>query len=299
VKARQGLLDEEFIRKIERLELISRKIVSGKLKGERRSKRRGHSSEFADYRPYVCGDDLRFLDWNIYGRLDRLFLKLFLEEEELWVNLLIDRSPSMRFGDPDKLEYTKRVTAALAYIGLYHHDRVRVGAFSSRMVPVLPPARGRRHLQRMLEALERLEPDEGKETDLARACRDFVVQKRPSGIVVLISDFFDRQGYEAALRYLLAGGARSEIYLLQVLAPQEIEPTLTGDLRLVDCEDGIEAEVSISSALLKRYRKNLEAFRADIKDFASRRGFHYAFTSTEVPFDRLILEFFRKRGLLR
>lgn len=293
------LLDEEFIRKIQGLELVSRKIVSGKMKGERRSKRRGHSSEFADYRPYVSGDDLRHLDWNIYGRLDRLFLKLFQEEEDLWVNILLDRSPSMRFGQPDKFEYAKRIAAALAYIGLHHYDRVRVGAFSERMVPVFAPARGRRYIGRLFEALERLEPEEGAGTDLARGSREFALERRLRGVVVFISDFFDRRGFEAALRYLYSGGVQSEVFVLQVLAPEEIEPPLQGDLKLVDAEDGVEAEVSISGALLRSYRRNLEAFRSEIKEFASRRGLHYAFTSTAVPFDRLILDYLRRRGLLR
>jgi uncharacterized protein (DUF58 family) len=297
VKSR--LLDEEFIKKIQGLELVSRKIVSGKMRGERRSRRRGHSNEFADYRPYVSGDDLRFLDWNIYGRLDRLFLKLFLEEEELWVHILLDRSRSMRFGDPDKFEYSKRIAAALAYIGLHNYDRVRVGAFSERMVPVFAPGRGPKQIARLFEALERLEPDEEGATDLARGCKDFAVAKRLSGVVVFISDFFDRKGFEAALRYLLSGGSQGEVFVIQVLAPQEIEPPLTGDLKLVDVEDGVEAEVSISAALLRSYRRNLEAFRSEIKEFASRRGLHYAFTSTAVGFDKLILEYLRRRGLLR
>ena len=293
------LLDEDFIARLEGLELVSRKIVSGRMKGERRSKRRGQSTEFADYRPYVAGDDIRFLDWNIYGRLDKLFLKLFLEEEDLWVNILVDRSPSMRFGDPDKFLYAKRVVAALSYIGLHNYDRVRIGAFSERTAPVFGPVRGRVQIRRLLQVLEDLEPEEGTGTDLARGCRDFAVARRLTGIVIFVSDFFDRRGFEAALRYLLSGGAASEVYVIHILAPQEIDPTLKGDLKLVDVEDGLEADVSISAPLLKIYRRNLDSFRAEIKDFASKRGMHYVFTSTGVPFHHLILDFLRKRGLLR
>jgi uncharacterized protein (DUF58 family) len=296
---RTRLLDDEFIARLKQLELVSRKIISGRLKGERRSKRRGHSNEFADYRPYVTGDDLRFLDWNIFGRLDRLFLKLFLEEEDLWVNFLIDRSASMRFGSPDKLDYAKKVAAALGYIGLQNHDRVRVGAFSDRVVPVFGPARGRSRIQLLFDRLEGLTPDAGASTDLTRGCRDFARERRLSGIVVFISDFFDRSGFESALRYLLSGGSQCEIFVLHILAPQEIEPPLAGDLKLVDVEDGVEADVSISAPLLKTYRKNLESFRAGIKEFATRRGMNYAFSSTAVPFQSLVLDFFRSRGLLR
>ncbi len=295
----EKLLDEEFIRRIQDLELVSKKIAAGRMLGERRSKRRGHSTEFADYRPYVPGDDIRFLDWNIYGRLDRLFLKLFLEEEDLWVNILVDRSPSMKFGDPDKLLYAKRVAAALAYIGLHNYDRVRVAAVSDHVTPVFGPARGRKQTQRLFDTLEALDAEEGVGTDLGRGCRAFAVERRLSGIVIFISDFFDRRGFEGALRYLLSGGPQTDVFVLQVLAPQEIDPTLTGDLKLIDVEDGVEADVSISAPLLKIYHRNLDAFRAEIKDFASKRGMHYAFTSTAIPFHHLILDYLRKRGLVK
>jgi len=298
-RAATQLLDDDFLRRIEQLALVSRKVLAGRMRGERRSRRRGASLEFADYRDYAQGDDLRFLDWNIAGRLDRLFLKLFLEEEDLRVNFLIDRSPSMRFGDPDKFDYAKKVVAALAVIGLHNYDRVRIGAFSEKMAPVFGPVRGRVQIRRLLQVLEDLEPEEGTGTDLARGCRDFAVARRLTGIVIFVSDFFDRRGFEAALRYLLSGGAASEVYVIHILAPQEIDPTLKGDLKLVDVEDGLEADVSISAPLLKIYRRNLDSFRAEIKDFASKRGMHYVFTSTGVPFHHLILDFLRKRGLLR
>ena len=293
------LLDEEFVAKIKGLELVSRKIIAGQRKGERRSKRRGQSTEFADYRPYVAGDDLRFLDWNIYGRLDRLFLKLFEEEEDLWLHILIDRSRSMRFGEPDKFLYARRVAAALGTIALQGTDRVRVASFAGGLRPVIGPASGRRQIPRLLDALERLETDDEGTTDLARSCREFAMARRPSGIVVFLSDFFDRCGFEGALRYLLSGGSRSEIYLLHVLASEETDPPLSGDLKLLDCEDGLDADVSMSPALLGAYRRKLEAFRGEIRDFAARRGMHYAFAPTAVPFDLLILDHLRRRGLLR
>src|SRR5262245_29040651 len=133
---RTKLLDEEFVTKLEQLEIVSRKIISGALKGDRLSRRRGHSNEFADFRPYVAGDDLRFLDWNVYARLDRLFLKLFLEEEDLRLRILIDRSPSMDYGDPPKLEYARKIAAALGYIGLINQDRVEVLGFAAEARPI-------------------------------------------------------------------------------------------------------------------------------------------------------------------
>ncbi len=292
------LLDKDFITRIEQLELVSRKVISGKLKGERRSKRRGQSTEFADYRQYVHGDDTRFLDWNIYGRLDRLFLRLYEEQEDLGVNILVDRSASMRFGDPDKFDYARRIAAALGYIGLVNQDRVRVGAFSDHLDMVFAPARGRRQIWKLLETLENLSTEDGHVTDLARGCREFALSQRLFGITIFISDFFDRSGFEGALRYLISRGA-SETYVFHVMAPQELDPELTGDLSLVDVEDGVVAEVSISQPLLKSYQRNLNAFRAEIQEYCSRRGMHYVFSSTGVPFDRLILDYLRRRGLLR
>jgi uncharacterized protein (DUF58 family) len=297
----ERLLDDEFIAKIEQLELISKKLISGAMKGERLSRRRGRSNEFADFRPYATGDDLRFLDWNVYARLDRLFLKLFLEEEDLRVTVLIDRSPSMDYGRPTKLEYAKKVAAALGYIGLSNQDRVDVVAFGERSEPVFGPARGRRHVQRFLEALQGLEADDSHRTDLEASCR--AVAKSggggSGGIVLFLTDFLDRAGFEKGLRWLAIRGRTAEVFAFHVLSPGEIEPEVTGDLRLVDVEDGGVVEVSISAPLLKAYRRNLEAFQAEIREYCSRRGICYVPAPTMVPFDRLVLEYLRRRGLLR
>src|SRR5437764_15141975 len=128
------LLDPGFMARLDQLDLISRKLLAGKMKGERRSKRRGQSVEFADYRNYVVGDDLRFIDWNIYARLDRLFLKLFMEEEDLSLYVLVDVSKSTDYGNPHKAIYLKRVAAALGYIGLVNYNRVNIVAMAEGIV---------------------------------------------------------------------------------------------------------------------------------------------------------------------
>jgi uncharacterized protein (DUF58 family) len=293
------LLDEDFISKLEQLEIVSRKIISGAIKGDRLSRRRGHSNEFADFRPYVAGDDLRFLDWNVYARLDRLFLKLYLEEEDLRFRILLDRSPSMEYGTPSKLEYAKKLAASLAYIGLIHQDRVQIAGFAREARTIFGPARGRRQARRLLEMLEGLETEETPGTSLEKSCKDFATTHRGGGLTLLISDLLDRSGFEAGLRYLLAGGRSTEIYVFHVLSPQELEPELAGDLRLVDVEDGATVDVSISAPLLKQYRRTVEAFREDVREYCAGRGMHYVFTSTAVPFDRLVLEYLRRRGLVR
>ena len=290
------LLDKDFMAKIERLTLVTKKIFIGKMKGERRSRKRGISTDFADYRNYVPGDDLRFIDWNIYGRLERLFLKLFLEEEDLHVYVLLDISESMKYGEPSKLFYAQRLAAALTYIALVGLDRVGLGLFDSGLKAVFPPSRGRKQLWRMLDFIRTAETA-GGETDLAESAKEFTLRYPHKGIAVLISDFFDRAGYETALRYLLARDL--DIYAIQVLAPEEIKPGLAGDLRLLDCEDRDVAEVTISAPLMKRYKENLQSFIGELKAYCTRRGINHIFTSTEMGFESLVLNFLRRRGLLR
>src|SRR6059036_1963639 len=177
----QPLLSPDFLTRLEQLELVSRKIFLGRLKGERRSKRKGQSVEFADYRNYVVGDDLRFLDWNLYARLDRLFIRLFMEEEDLHFYVLIDNSLSMDFGAPTKLHYAKQIAAALGFIGLVNLDRVVIEAFNDRLTQSLPAVRGRRSLFRVLDFLQKLEP--AGPSNLKESLRAFSLKSSGKGVV--------------------------------------------------------------------------------------------------------------------
>jgi uncharacterized protein (DUF58 family) len=289
------LLDPQFLARLEQLEIASRKIFQGRMKGERLSRKKGQSVEFADYRNYVVGDDLRFLDWNLFGRLDRLFIRLFLEEEDLHFYILIDNSLSMDFGSPTKLRYAQQVAAALGFVGLVNLDRVVVEAFNDRIVQTMAPARGRRSLWRLMDFLQKIEP--AGPSDLARSLRTFSLKCSGKGVVVLISDFMDKGGYQDALRYLIA--RQLDIYVLQVLSQEEIEPDVAGDLKLVDVEDDDVAEITVSAALINRYKKNLAAYRAGLAEFCTRRGVTYLFTSNQVPFERLVFTYLRQRGLVR
>ncbi len=293
--SRGALLDPEFMHKLEQLELVSRKIISGRLKGDRKSKRRGSSVEFAEHRNYTVGDDLRHIDWNVYGRLDKLFLKLFLEEEDLHIHTLLDTSLSMDFGEPTKLHYGKQIAAALAFIGLVNNDRLILETFSTRLEAGIPSIRGRSQMHRIVHYLDRLAPS--GESNLTTAARDFAIRHSGKGIVVVISDFLDKNGYEAAFRYLLA--RNMDIYVIHVLSREEVEPELVGDLKLVDCEDGDEAEITVSAPLLKRYKDNLNAFVGGLKEWCTRRGMTYIFTTNQYPFEKLILNYLRERGLVR
>jgi uncharacterized protein (DUF58 family) len=291
----EPLLDPAFLHKLEQLELVSRKIFVGRMKGERKSKRRGSSVEFAEHRNYTFGDDLRHIDWNVYGRLDKLFLKLFHEEEDLHVYTLLDTSQSMDFGAPTKLRYGKQVAAALAFIGLVNHDRVLMDTFSGQLDKGLHGIRGRSQMWRIVQYLEQLQP-EGS-SDLTAAAREFAIRHAGKGVVVVISDFLDKKGYQEALRYLLA--RNMDIYVVHVLSQEEVNPELVGDLRLVDAEDGEAAEITISAPLLKRYKDTLNAFVGGLKEWCTNRGITYIFTTNQNPFDKLILNYLRERGLVK
>lgn len=292
----QPLLAPDFMAKLEQLELVSRKMLVGRFKGDRLSKRKGSSVEFADHRHYAIGDDLRFLDWNLYARMDKLFIKLFLEEEDLHLHLLVDQSLSMDFGKPSKLHYAKQVAAALGFVGLVNLDRIGIYSFGADLGPKLAGLRGRASTWRLMQFLDQLPPVPGA-GNLRQSLRTFSLQAPRRGIVVLISDFMDKQGFEEPLRYLLA--RQMDVYCVQVLSPEEITPEVVGDLRLLDTEDEDVAEVTVSAALLKRYQRNLAEFRGSLLQFCTNRGIACLFTSTQEPFDRLVLNYLRQRGLLR
>jgi uncharacterized protein (DUF58 family) len=289
------LLPPELLARLEKMELISRKIFRGRMKGERRSRRKGQSVEFADFRNYVPGDDLRFIDWNTYARLDRLFLKMFMEEEDLHFYALIDASMSMDFGEPSKFDYARQLAAALGFVGLVRGDRVKVQTLGEPPGHKAPALRGRHQLWKMLEYLDGLEP--GENISLVDGVKNFCLHNSGKGIVVLITDLMYKEGYEAALRYLLAQDM--DIYVIHVLSAEELEPDLQGDLRLVDCEDGDVAEITVSGPLLKRYKQTLATFVESAREFCTRRGILYLMARNEVPVEELVTGYLRERGLVR
>jgi uncharacterized protein (DUF58 family) len=290
-----SLLPPELLAQLERLELVSRKIFRGRMKGERRSKRKGQSVEFADFRNYVPGDDLRFIDWNLYARLDKLFLKLFLEEEDLHFYSLIDTSTSMDFGDPSKLAYAKQLAAALGFIGLVRACRVKIETLATTHRNPGPVLRGRSSLWRMMEYLEGIEA--GGNVSLAEGVKNFCIRNSGKGILVLVSDLLDKEGFDKALRFLVT--QQMDVYVLHVLCPEELNPEIKGDLKLVDAEDDDVAEITVSRPLLDKYKRTLAAFIDGAREFCARRGMNYLMTSTETPVEKLVANYLRKRGLVR
>jgi uncharacterized protein (DUF58 family) len=289
------LLSPEFLAQLERLELVSRKVFRGRMKGERRSKRKGQSVEFADFRNYSHGDDLRFIDWNTYARLDKLFLKMFFEEEDLHFYCLLDASTSMDFGDPTKMACAKQLAAALGFIGLVRSDRVKIETIGQPAKQPGPVLRGRASLWRLMQYLESIEP--GETTTLTQGVKNFCLRNSGKGIVVLISDLMDKTGYQDALRYLMA--QQMDAYVIQILSAEEIDPDVKGDLKLIDCEDADVAEITVSAPLLKRYKQTLNAFVDGAREFCSRRGMTYLLADNRTPVEQLVTSYLRKRGLVR
>lgn len=292
------LLGSDLMSKLDQVDVMSRKIFAGKIQGERRSKKRGISVEFADYRHYAHGDDLRFVDWNIYARLDKLFLKMFIEEEDLSLIIAVDSSASMNWGNPSKFIFAQKLAMALGYIGLVNHNRVTLYGFDSGGVRPLPSLRGRRRTQEMGRWLLALEAGGGSAFD--QSMRSIALARQGKGVMVILSDFMFKEGHEKGLRYLAGGGY--DTFCLQILSPEEIDPSkhgLAGDLRLTDIEDEDTAEVTVSAALLKRYKENLNAYCGRLRDFCVRRGMMHLTIDTSTDLSTLLLDYLRRRGLLK
>ncbi|MBK7535203.1 MAG: DUF58 domain-containing protein [Myxococcales bacterium] len=275
--------------------MVARKVFSGNLRAERRTRKVGSGIEFADHRTYARGDDFRYIDWNLYGRLDRLLLRLFEEEEDLHIYILVDVSDSMSIGTPPKLHYAMQVGAALSYVGLANLDRVAIIPFSDRLLGRLPPSRGKNRIFRVFDFLRTCEL--GGQTQLAECMKAFVAQNKRRGLAVLISDFYDPDGFEQGLNTLRYN--RFEPFVLQVYDQREASPDLHGDLTLVDCETGDAREVTVSKSLLEAYRREHDRYCAELEQFCTARATPFFRTHTGIPFDELVLKIFRAGGFLR
>jgi len=296
IQASNKLFDETFLRKLERLTILSRRAMSGSQQGERRSTKRGQSIEFADFRPYTPGDDLRRIDWNAYARMDRFFIKLFVEEEDLTIHILIDSSESMAWGEPAKLSYAVQVAGALAYIGLTGLDRVTVTALGAASRPdggIFTPSRGRQQAPKLFAFLQTLIGT--GQVDLASGLRTYAASTRRTGPLLLISDLMD-ESWQAGLSALAARGF--EITLLHTLAPQEVDPDVQGDLKLLDIESGAAIEITADYDLLQRYRDSLRTWQSEIASFCSARGIYYIPVNTGTPFEELIFAVLRQRRVV-
>lgn len=293
------VFDEITRRKLEQVMLWSSRARAGAMKGERRSTKRGTSIEFADYRNYTRGDDLRRLDWNVFARLQRPYIKLLEDEEDLAVHIILDTSASMDWPqndvDHNKFAFARRLAAGIAYTSLTSNDRMTLTASSTTSTDVFGPARGQGRGVAMLKFAEHLQA--GGITDLNPVLSNYALRNRRPGLCFVISDLFSPSGYIEGLNALLNRGY--EVALIHVLSPDEITPPLAGDLRLIDAETGIAQEVTIDGAMRELYTQRLAAWRAEIRAECLRRGVHYLMIETSGTWEKVILQDMRRLGILK
>ncbi|MGJ3239450.1 MAG: DUF58 domain-containing protein [Anaerolineae bacterium] len=298
------LLPEGIRRRYDPLMLQARRIRSGSMKGERRSIKRGTSIEFADYRNYTPGDDLRKLDWNVYARLEKPYIKLLEDEEDLAVHLLVDVSASMdwptesddlREASHNKLQFAQRLLASLAYIALKTGDRLMISAMGDSKPPAYGPARGRAQIVPMLQYAHQLTAL--GTTDLNQSLRQYALRERRAGLLIILTDLFSPTGYSDGLNQLLGKG--HEIVLIHLLSPDEILPPLAGDLSLIDSETGTAQDVTVDANMRAIYQQRLTQWLDGIRDDCARKGIHYLMVETDIPFEKVILFELRKLGVIR
>jgi uncharacterized protein (DUF58 family) len=301
-----ALLTPELLRRLEQFQLLAARRAKSTAKGERRSRARGQSVEFADYRNYVHGDDFRYLDWNLYGRLERLFLKLYEEERELPVRIFLDASESMTFGEPRKFDFARQVAAAIGYVALSGFDRVSVipfpdlandansnpGARSAELAArgALRSVRGKKSAIQFFQNLGALTA--GGAANLNEALRRGALEARQAGVAVVLSDFLDPAGYESGLTALVGRGF--QVDLVQILAPDELSPATFGDLRLVDSETGAVQEVTFGKFRLKGYRQTVQNFMQRLREFCQHRGMNFFTANSNTDLQELLLKQLRK-----
>ncbi len=288
----QDLLSADFLAQLERLALVSRRVFRGRVKGERKSPRKGSSVEFSDYRPYGVGDDIRYVDWNVFARLDRLYLKLFVDEEDLCLHLLVDASASMEYGRPTKLVYATRLATALAYVGLMNYERVGVAVVREGIAEGWTTARGRGQVFPVMEFLSRVRPS-GR-TALSEGLAAYALRSKEAGLAVVVSDLLDPAGHERGLKALLE--RRFDVHVIHVLAADEMSPSFGGDLRLADAETGELRDLTLDAEAMRTYRQRLREFLERAEQFCRGREIGYHRVMTDTPVEQFVLG--QLKGLL-
>jgi len=293
------IFDEATLRKLEQLSLVASRVRVGLMKGERRSRKKGSSIEFADYRDYSPGDDLRRLDWNVFARLERPFIKLLEEEEDLAVHILVDASASMNWpdsgGEVNKFQYALRLAGALGYIALVTGDLVAVTWLTSQGNRSWGAFRGRQNALPMFQYLEAGEAI--GITNLDAANRDYALRATRPGLLVLISDLFSPSGFTNGLNALLGRGY--EVVIVQLLSPDESHPPFGGDVKLVDVETGAGAELTLDVSTISLYKQRLREWQSEIAKYAANHGINFVPVTTDLPWDKLVQQSLRARDIVR
>lgn len=287
--------DPSTINRLKRLQIVAQQIKAGTIRGDRRSPRHGQSIEFADYRNYVPGDDLRQLDWNIYARHNHPFIKLREGEEDLAVYLLVDGSKSMEWGmdDENKFTYACRLAAGFSVISLFTGDQLWLDVLGTGFQ--LGPMRGQGNMLRVLDALDQVNPQ--GEVNLSKTGMQFNGSRKRPGLVILISDLLFTDGYKDGLKSIQGHG--HEIILLQTLCQEELSPSLDGELQLVDVETEATQEVNIDRGMHKIYNQRLKTWQAEIRDFCNQRQIRYFNVDTSLAWDQFLMYEMRVAGVVR
>jgi len=293
---REILKNEAFLRDIEKLYFVAKKIDFGTRIGDSVSKRVGRSLEFKDYKSYQPGDDLRSIDWNLYGRLNKLYLKLFHEEVDLNIYIFIDSSLSMCDDDGkggkkenSKLLYAQKLAAAISYIALNSLNSVGVVSFSDSVEQFLPPSRKKTHIYPIFDFLENISPQ--KDTNINQAMKSFVMRKGvSSGAALILSDFFSPPGYQEGIKYLIHKGF--SVNMIQILSPEDKNPAIIGKARIQDIESYSASNFYINEIILKKYKEKLNKYIDGLNKFCTMYNVPYLHTTSGTPFEETVLRFF-------
>lgn len=320
-------LPNDLLLQLEQLSLVAKRRIRGTMQGKRRSKQLGSSLEFADYREYTPGDDTRRFDWGVYGRTGKPFIKQYMDEQELQVHLFIDASPSMNFGGElsgtlveggkvgNKLDYAKQLAACIGYIALSSYDRVDAACFADRIINHTPLLRGKGSAARLFQFMEsaeglavdkqgtkqgskngNIQGNSQADSYFARPFMNPYALSRQQGMTFIFSDFLAEQGVEEALSYMIA--ARQEVVVVQVLHQQELEPSLIGDLKLIDSEQSGGKEVAVSGRVLRAYQDVVQTYTDGLRQYCHERGMTYVMARTDLPVSEMVLKLLRQTGVL-
>jgi len=288
-------IDEAFLQRLANLRFIVKGRRHGRLSGVHASPRAGVSLEFSDYRAYAPGDDFRYIDWNVYGRLDRVLVKTFVHEADLPIYLLVDFSASMQVGTPSKAQYAAQFAAGMAYLGLKETDRVGVYPFNDQLMQGLPPRHGMGQMGKIVRLLREAEP--GGRTSINQAITDFMAQTRESGVVFIISDFLGSDEYEEGLAKLSYRG--DEVTAIQVLDPSDASPPMVGTTRIVDVESSQRLTLTIGHRTKEEYERRFHAYQTALKSFMLARRINHFQVTTDRSMEQFIHEDLRVGGVLQ
>jgi uncharacterized protein (DUF58 family) len=280
--------EDDFLKKLEHLHVVSKQTFAGQNRADRLTSRRGRGLEFADHRPYAHGDDFRHIDWKAYKRLNRLLLRLFDEEQDLPIYILIDASRSM--AEPAKFDMARRLAAAFCYIGLAHLDRLTILSFDSTLRLETAPGRGKGRMVSVFALLEKMEA--AGTTDLGQACRQFAARPRPRGLTIVISDLLDPHGVEAGLKILRTLG--HDVLSVHLRSSRDRDPGPLGEARVVDAETGEVRDIDLTPQLATAYASAWRAQDTRLETFCERYGIGYLRADTERPFEAIVMDAFRQ-----